>query len=93
MLQRQGMGDDVLGVVGVLVLINQQVLEPALQFLEDFRMVAKSHRREHQQIVEVHRVILPQKLLILRVNRGELPLHEAAGLVVILGRDQLILRR
>ena len=52
----QALGDLVLGEVGVLVLVDQHVLEAGVEFGAEFLVVLEGHRGEVEQVVEVHRV-------------------------------------
>ena len=82
----------VLGVVGVLVLVDQDVAEgapPALpHLLEQLQRVDGAH----EEVVEVHRVGLEHPLLVERVNLGDDFLEDASlGLGVGRGVDELVL--
>ena len=76
----------VLGAVGVLVLVDQQVADAPLPGLQQVRVVAKQARRAQDQVVEVHRVVGAQAALVVGVEPGE------SGLVVVLGLAQGLLR-
>ena len=75
----QRVGDDVLGVVGVLVLVDQDVLEPLLQLAQHVGVIAERLGGAQQQVVEIQGVVLRQQLLVLRVNAGDGALVEVAG--------------
>ena len=64
----------VLGVVGVLVLVDQDVAEPAAVVLGDVGEGLQDVDRRHDQVVEVERVGLPQPALVAGVGLGEHPL-------------------
>ena len=50
--------------IGVLIFVDQNVFEPLLIRLEDFRMFTKQNHGIHQQIVEIHCLLFTQRLLI-----------------------------
>ena len=82
----------VLGAVGVLVLVDQDVAEPLLVLGQDVGKGAEKLDRDHQQIVEVHRRRLEQALLVEAVDVGDLLVIEALALVgERLVVDQLVL--
>jgi hypothetical protein len=58
-------GDDVLGVVGVLILVDQDVREALLQLAQHVRMIAKRRGRSASSD---------------RRSQGVVLLHEAAGI-------------
>ena len=64
----------VLGVVGVLVLVDQDVAEPAPVVLGDVGEGLQDVDRRHDQVVEVERVGLPQPPLVAGVGLGQHPL-------------------
>jgi len=81
-------------VVGVLVLVDEHVPEPAAVVLGHVREELEQRDREHDQVVEVHRPGLGKPPLVGRVRLGERLLQVGAGpvrrgLVV----DQLVLHR
>ena len=59
---RLGQGPDqaVLGVVGVLVLVDQDVLEAGLPAVADGLVALQELRRDHQEVVEVHRPVVAE---------------------------------
>ena len=57
-LFRQLINNSLLGIVGVLILINQYELELLDIFLSDILVVLEQHPSLNQQIVEVHRIRL-----------------------------------
>ncbi len=67
---RQQAGYLVLGVVGILVLVNQQILEPIAQFRAYLGIVAKQQSRFNQQIIKVQGIIFGQNRLILGIHFG-----------------------
>ena len=85
----------VLGVVGVLVLVDHDVPEPAPVVLGDVGEGLEHVHRGHDQVVEVHGVGLAQPPLVGRVGLGEHLLLVRAGLAhparVGLLVDQLVL--
>ena len=65
---------DVLGVVGVLVLVDEHVPEPAAVVLGDVREGLQQVHRRHDQVVEVERVGLAQP----RAGRARTPRRASA---------------
>ena len=82
----------VLGVVGVLVLVDEDVTEGAPPALADVLEELQHVDRADQQVVEVHRVGLEHPLLVEREDFGD-DLLEAADhhFAVAGGVDQLVL--
>ena len=74
----------VLGVVGVLVFVDQHVPEPAPVDLPHLGVGPEELDGRHDQVVEVEGVRLPQALLILLVGRDVGLLEVVAG--ILLGR-------
>ena len=62
----------VLGLVRVLVLVDEDVLEPLAVVLEDVGVLAEQHHGLHEQVVEVHRPGLHESGLVLGVDVGVL---------------------
>ena len=58
-------------MVGVLVLVDQDVPEPAPICLGDIREVLQQMHRRHDQVVEVERVRLGKRTLVAPVRLGE----------------------
>ncbi len=82
----------VLGVVGVLVLIDQDVPEPPPVVLGHVGMLLQQAHRRHDQVVEVEGVRLEEPALVAGVGLTEHLLVRVAGLVgPRLGRHQLVL--
>ena len=71
----QLLDDEVLGEVGVLVLVHQDVAEAVLVFVEQIGEVPKQHIHLVQQVVEVHLTRTKASDLILRIDVGQ---HGAA---------------
>ena len=69
----------VLRHVGVLVLVDQHVLEPLLVVRQHIGMGAEQLDGLHQQIVEVHRAGLQQTRLVVDVDVGVLALEDVGG--------------
>ena len=83
---------DVLGAIGVLVLVDEHVSEALLVLGEDIGKGAEELDRDHQQVVEIHRRRLEQPLLVEPVHVGDLLVIEALALVgERLVVDQLVL--
>ena len=93
MFRRQHPGQCVLGVVGILILIDQDVTKPLLILFQHCRIFFEQTDRHVHQVVEVHGVVGQELFLIQLVNRSH-PL-----LIVIVGLrgksrrgDQLVFR-
>ena len=71
----------VLGVVGVLVLVDQHMEEPVLVLGEDIGERTEELDRHHDEVVEVHGRRLEEPLLVEPVDVGDLLVVEAARLV------------
>ena len=69
----------VLGPVGVLVLVHQDVAEPLLVVLEHVGAGLQQVDRDQQEVVEVHGVGGEQALLVLAVHLGHPALHDGPG--------------
>ena len=85
----------VLGVIGVLVLVDQDVAEAPPVVLGDLRVALQQRHRLADQVVEVQRVGRPQPALVLGVDLGDDPGEVIGGLVQggrrPAGSDQLVL--
>ncbi len=66
-------GQNVLGVVGVLILIDQDVLVTPPQRLANVRPIAKKKRRSHQKVVEIQRVVVIERLLVEAIGLRDPP--------------------
>ena len=64
MLARELQHNLLLGVVRVLVLVDEDVLESLLILLQHLAVVAQKAVGHHQQVVEVHRISLAATLLV-----------------------------
>ena len=92
MLGRELVDKMILGAVRVLVLVDEDVPEALLVVLEDLRVVAEQSDALHDDVVEVERAGGSEPLLIGRVEVGDRPLVERAGLGGELrGRDEVVL--
>ena len=69
---RQAADDDVLGVVGVLVLVHQDVFEQLLVTRQHVRGVAQQDVGLQEQVVEVHRAVALAALAVDIVDIAEL---------------------
>ncbi len=79
-------------MVGVLVLVDQDVAESLLVVGQDIRKRLEQLDREHQQVVEVHRRGFDHPLLIQPVHVGDLLVIEPVTLLLIaLVVDELVL--
>ena len=82
----------VLRHVGVLVLVDQHVLEPLLVVSQHIGMVTEQLDGLHQQVVEVHRPRLQQAGLVVDVDVGVLALEDVGrALHCLRWGDQLVL--
>ncbi len=86
------MGQQVLGVVGVLVLVDEDVAVSPGQQLSHVRAVAHQKNGAEQQVVEVHRMVAGEQLLVLAIDGDELLAEECLFLARQgLGRSQGVL--
>ena len=83
MIARQLEDDAVLGEVGVLVLVHEDVLEVCSILLQHVRMVSEEQEGVEQEVVEVHGVGLPASLPIVAVDVAQG--RDAGGLVSLQG--------
>ena len=70
-------GNGVLGHVGVLELVDKEVLETGAVLLQHVRVVPKEGVGLEQQVVEVHGVVGVEQLLIPTIDVADDPLHGA----------------
>lgn len=83
----------VLDLVGVLVLVDQDVLEAAAEAVQDVGFLAEQLDGVAQDVVEVHGTGLEQAVLVLGVDLGDLALEDHLGpLAVGLGAEVVVLR-
>ena len=84
----------VLGRVGVLVFVHQYVAELVPVIVQHRGMLCQQHQRLDQQIVEVQRVVAPQRLLVEPVGLVQLAAAEIAlrFLQPLRGGQQPVLR-
>ena len=54
----------VLAGVGILVFVDQQVAQAVLPFLSDRRMLAEEPDRQADQVIEIHRLVGPERRLV-----------------------------
>ena len=69
----------VLHLVGVLKLVNQDIVKALAVFFQDLGMILEQPHRLHQQVAEVKRVGLLQAFLVVGVDTGHL-----FGLVIVI---------
>ncbi len=67
----------VLAGVGILVFVNQQVAQAVLPFLGDRRVLAEEPDRQADQVIEIHRLVGPERRLVGHEGTG------GKGLVLI----------
>ena len=72
--------DLVLGLVGVLVLVDEDVAEPLAVVVEDVGVLAEQAHDVEQQVVEVHRTGTLESCLVLGVHVGMLAVEDVLGL-------------
>ena len=90
----QQVGDLVLDVVGVLILVDANVAEALLVFVEHLGAGAQQLERAHEQVVEVHRVGSTQAALQLQVDlRGLFVIGAVGGFEHVLGPDHGVFGR
>jgi hypothetical protein len=75
-------------VVGVLILVDQDVTEPSTVMLSDLRESLQHRDRLPDQVVEVERVGHPQPVLVLGVD-GSHRARQVVGVVRVVGSDRL----
>ena len=83
----------VLHLVGVLILVDEYVLEPALIVLEDIEVIPEQSHRVEQKVVEVHGAGFTKPVLVFGVDLGDLAFEDRGrgfgvrlhGEVIILG--------
>ena len=92
--------DEVLNMVGVLILIHEDVMEDPLVIPENFRMLAEEQAAVDQQVVKVHRISSLKPRLVVLVEPAHLvePVVSVVFLnlcipCVHLGRDETVLCR
>src|SRR5690625_1794821 len=87
--------EHVLGVVGVLIFVDEDVPEAPSIMLRDVREGLEHRHGHHDDVVEVQRVGLAQPLLIAGVGLGEVLLERvvlADGFRVVIGVYELVLQ-
>ena len=72
-------------MVGILVLINVDVLEFLLIVSQDIRILIKETQGQHNQIIKVNRLRLTEALLVSRVTLG----HDLRIHIASLGKHKL----
>ncbi|MFT3786786.1 MAG: hypothetical protein QM770_11565 [Tepidisphaeraceae bacterium] len=91
-LGRQRVREEVLGAIGVLVLVDEDVLKAVLELGQDVRVIAQCEDGADEQVVEVERGRLGEHLLVLRVDAGDGLVEEVAGVLSeVFGGDELVL--
>jgi hypothetical protein len=82
----------VLGAVGVLVFVNEQVAQPALPGFQGVRMLPEKPDWQADQVVEIHGLIGAQGFLVGQIGDGDLALALVrGGFPRGVGREQGIL--
>ena len=89
---RQQLEQAVLGAVGVLVLVDEQVAQLVLPALAHFGVLVEQAHGQRDEVVEIHRLVGAQGALVFLVelggDRGDFVVGELGGL---LGRDHRVL--
>src|SRR5699024_6803077 len=57
-----------LGMVGILIFSNQEIIKAILLLFKDLRMIRKELNGCEQKIIKVHRIIVLQALYILAID-------------------------
>ncbi len=92
MVDRQRPHDGVLGQVGVLVFVDQDVAVPLVELGPQFVLLAQQRGHVQQQVVEIAGVGGDQPLLVLRIDAGhDGPHHAVRPRHVLVCRDQAVL--
>ena len=87
----EGVHDQVLRAVGVLILVDQDVVEPRLVLFAGIFEIPQNLNGLHQQIVEIECAALMQRCLIALVEQRDGIFESAPGVVgIVLGRHQLL---
>ena len=90
----QQVGNLVLDVVGVLILVDANVVEALLVLVEHLGAGAQQLERAHEQVVEVHRVGGAQAAFQLQVDlRGLFVIGAVGGFEHVLGADHGVFGR
>ena len=92
---RQRRGQQILQMVGILILVDEHIAELVLPVLPRLRMLQEQPHRVENQVVKVQRVRLPEPMLILSIELRNLLLAEVAALFalrqVVTGQEHPIL--
>ena len=84
----------VLDRVGVLVLVDEDVAEPAAVVIEDVGVLLEQFDGDQQEVVEVHGAGLAQASLVFGVDVGDLAFGRCLGPIAVrLDADHLVLGR
>src|SRR5699024_2112352 len=88
----QHIGDFILRVIGMLVLIYQDIFKALLVLFKYFLMFGKKLNRFDVQIVKIHGIIMFQSCHILPINFGCNIIQRAVYkiLLIVVGVDQLV---
>ncbi len=84
----QGLDHPVLRAVGVLAFVDQQIAEFGLPAQAGFGIAFQHLQRQADQVVEIDRVEGLQAALVARVQRGDVFLAQALGMLLGLFRAQ-----
>ena len=72
MLLREPVNDDVLGIVGILVFVDKDVVKPGAVLFEHSGKIAEQDVDVHQQVIEIHGIGLETPCGIMPVDSGHL---------------------
>ena len=71
--RRKELGQEILDMVGVLVFVDEHVMEFVLVLRPHFRHRLEQLHRQQQQIIEIHRIALDQVFLVFPIDLRHLP--------------------
>ena len=88
-----------LHMVGILILIHQDIIEPAGILLSDFLVISEKLESKHQEIIKVHRIRLTATLHVCHINLSDgrhlgtlVLLQDGRVAIVGFGSYQVVLR-
>ena len=79
-LRNQQLGDLVLGVIGILIFVDQHKLKAVAKLAADIGTISEQDGRLHQQVIEIDAVSLAQQVLIALIYIGQCPRKKIVGL-------------
>ena len=75
----QYLGQGILGMVRILIFVDQDILEPGLVFFPDFLVFLQEAHGQEQKVVEIDGIVFPQFFLIQSVDVGDFLFVEIGG--------------